>query len=200
MTKTIDLYIDIISPFSYLAHTQLPKLASTHGYTLAYHPIDIPSAKMAAGNYGPSNREVPAKIAAIKQDLERWAQRYGVVLTTPKGFNGLRWNIGVLYAQAAGSAEGFVREAYERVWAQGIDPADTGQLVDAARAAGLDVDPFLAYVQSTRGETDFRKACVEAHRRGVFGAPIMMVAEQVWWGNDRLDFLEEYLKSTRSTR
>ncbi|MFM0415770.1 MULTISPECIES: 2-hydroxychromene-2-carboxylate isomerase [Paraburkholderia] len=195
MTKNLDLYFDFISPFSYLAHIKLPELARQYGYTISYHPIDIPTAKIAAGNYGPSNREVQSKMKVLLADMHRWAARYDVPLTFPKGFKGERWNIGVLYADKKRDTEAYVTETYHRIWGLGINPSDEGQLGEVAEKMGWNVAEFLAFVSSPEGQTAFRKSCVEAHARGVFGAPIMMVGEEVWWGNDRLMFLEDFMRS-----
>lgn len=197
MTGTLDFYFDIVSPFSYLAHVKLPALAARYGYRIAYHPMDIPMAKIAAGNYGPSNREIPAKIKVLMQDLNRWAQHYQVPLRFPKSFDCGRWNVAVLFANAEGKAEAFVREAWDRLYAKGGDPADDAELRGAATAAGLDADALMDYVASPRGRTEFNKACVEAHGKGVFGAPIMMIGDETWWGNDRLHFIEEYMAAHR---
>lgn len=194
MVAHIDFYIDMISPFSYLANVKLPALAAKYGYTIAYHPMDIPMAKIAAGNYGPSNREVPAKMKVLGQDLQRWAAHYKVPLIFPKNFDTGRWNIAVLFAnQHQGSAGAFVTEAWSRIYGKGIDPTDDAELRGAAKAAGLDADAMMEYINSPRGRTDFNKACVEAHANGVFGAPIIKIGEEIWWGNDRMHFLEEYL-------
>lgn len=194
MTKKIDFYIDMVSPFTYLANVKLPALAAKYGYTIAYHPIDIPMAKMAAGNYGPSNREIAPKMKALVLDLGRWAKHYGVPLNFPKSFDCKRWNIGVLFANAhQGTTQAFVTEAWNRIYGAGIDPSDDKELRAVATKAGLNADEFMEYVNSPRGETEFRKACVEAHKAGVFGAPIMMIDDQIWWGNDRMPFVEEYM-------
>jgi 2-hydroxychromene-2-carboxylate isomerase len=194
MAKTLDFYIDLISPFSYLCNLKLPDLAARYGYTLAYHPIDIPTAKLAAGNYGPSNMKVPAKIKALGQDLHRWAKHYEVPFKFPKGFNGARMNTGMLYAQAHGKVRAYVDRAYWLLWAEGEDPNDDNVLRGLARDAGLDPDALLAYAASREGELAFQESRVQAHARGVYGAPIMMVDDQIWWGNDRLMFVEEYLR------
>lgn len=193
MTGPIDFYFDFISPFSYLAHVKLPEIAKRHGRSLNYHPIDIPQAKIAAGNYGPSNREVPAKIKVIVADLERWARHYGVPMAFPAGFDCSRWNVAALFAADRNAAEAFVRESYARIWGQGIDPAEEKFLREAAQAAGMDPDELSDYSKSPLGQTAFRKACVEAHQHGVFGAPLIFVDDQIFWGNDRLHFLTEYL-------
>ena len=193
MTRTIDFYFDFISPFSYLAQLKLPEIARAAGSTVEYWPIDIPEAKIAAGNYGPSNREVLPKIKVMKADLERWAERYGVPLTFPASFACADWNCAVLFARENGKAEAFVTDAYRRIWGQGIDPGNRNELAACATAAGLDADVLIAFVESPVGQTQYRKARTQAIQRGVFGAPLMFVDDQIFWGNDRLDFLSEYL-------
>lgn len=193
MSRQLTFYFDIMSPYCYLANVKLPDLARKHGCELIYHPMDIPAAKIAAGNYGPSNKEIPPKIKALFTDIRRWAKRYGVPFTLPKGFDARDWNIACLYAVQVGKAEEFVNTAYDKVWVEGIDPGDTALLRGALTEVGLDADAAIEYVESTQGDCEFKKSCVEAHQSDVFGAPIMVIDEQLFWGNDRLDFLEEYL-------
>ncbi len=193
--KTLDFYIDFTSPFTYLCNLKLPDLVAKYGYQLNYHPIDIPTAKLAAGNYGPSNRQVPAKIRALMQDLNRWAQHYGVPFSFPKGLNAWRMNIGTFYAIEKGKARQYVDEAFRLVWADGVDPNDDGVLRGLAIKAGLNADELLAYASSRMGEKAYEASRVAAHARGVYGVPIMMADDQIWWGNDRLMFVEEYLKA-----
>jgi len=198
MKESIDFYFDMMSPFSYLAHTQLPDLARKYGLTVNYLPMSIPPAKIAAGNYGPSNREVPAKIDVMLADIKRWAAHYDVPFTFPKSLEVEPWNVGVLYANDKGQAEAYVNAAYAKIWADGCDPADMAELSQVAETMGWNANEFIDYVQSNEGRTRFRKACVEAHKAGVFGAPIMMLDDQAWWGNDRFMFIEEYLKGRKS--
>ncbi len=194
MTAQIGFYFDMVSPFSYLAHLKLPALAARYGYALAYHPMEIAAAKTAAGNYGPPNREVPAKMKVLVQDLGRWAARYQAPLVLPKNFDCGRWNIAALFAcSQEDKVASFVSEAWARIYGRGIDPTDNTELRAAATASGLDADAMTAYADSARGRADFSAACNAAHGRGVFGAPVMIIGDQLWWGNDRLDFLEEYL-------
>lgn len=195
MTATIDFYFDFISPFSYLAQLRLPEIARRHGRALAYHPIDIPEAKIAAGNYGPSNREVPAKIKVLTADLQRWARRYDVPLTFPSSFECGGWNTAAIFAARHGAAEGFVRDAYRRIWGLGIDPRDRDELRASAAAAGLEADAVMAFVDSKEGKRAYREARSKAYARGVFGAPLMFVDDQIFWGNDWLDFLEEHVRT-----
>lgn len=136
MTKTIDFYFDFISPFSYLAQVKLPDLARRTSCKIEYWPIDIPEAKIAAGNYGPSNREVAPKIKVLMADLERWAAKYGVPLAFPASFACADWNCAALYARSQGRAEAFVSAAFRRIWGLGIDPRDQNELRGCAEDVG----------------------------------------------------------------
>lgn len=194
MKKSISFYFDIMSPYCYFANIKLPGIAAEYGYEIHYQPIDIPLAKIAAGNYGPSNKDVPSKIKVLISDFERWAKFYNVPFTFPKGFDVKRWNIASLYAIKHGCAEMYIRNAYNKIWAEGVDPCDDIEFRAALSDAGLDADQAMKYAESEKGEADFKKSCVDAHGKGVFGAPIMVVDDQFFWGNDRLDFLEMYLR------
>lgn len=196
MARTIDFYFDFISPFSYLAQVKLPAIARRTGCRVEYWPIDIPEAKIAAGNYGPSNREVMPKIKVLKADLERWAKRYGVALTFPASFDCAAWNCAALFARGKDRAEAFVSDAYQRIWGTGIDPRNRDELRASAAAAGLNPDDLIDFIESPVGQNEYRKARAQAIQRGVFGAPMMLVDDEIFWGNDRLEFLEEYLDAT----
>ena len=197
MTRTIDFYFDFISPFSYLAQLKLPEIARKTGCDLEYWPIDIPEAKIAAGNYGPSNREVAPKIKVMMADLNRWARKYDIPLRFPASFTCSDWNCATLYAREQGKAKAFVAAAYNRIWGQGIDPSDREELRACAKEAGLDPDGLITFVDSPLGQNEYRKVRSQAYQRGVFGAPLMFVDDEVFWGNDRLDFLEDYLSQQK---
>jgi 2-hydroxychromene-2-carboxylate isomerase len=199
MEKVIDFYFDFISPFSYLAELKLPEIAKKYGAAIHYCPIDIPLAKLAAGNYGPSNREVPAKMGYLSQDLQRWAKQYGVPLNFPKGFRSPRMNAGTFYAEKKGDAEGYVHKGFEQTYVIGADPDSDQTLTELAKSMGWDPESFLAYVNSKEAEKTYRELQLKAYRRGVFGAPMMIVDDQIFWGNDRLMFLEEYLASANQS-
>ena len=77
----------------------------------------------------------------------------------------------------------------------GVDPKLDDTLKGIARAMGWNEQEFLEFVGSPEGDREFVQCKVTAHGRGVFGAPIMMLDDQIWWGNDRLMFVEEYLRA-----
>lgn len=82
----------------------------------------------------------------------------------------------------------------QKAGVKAADPTDITELQQVAESLGWDVVKFADYVQSNEAQTAFRKASVHAHQAGVFGAPIMMLDEEIWWGNDRFAFIKEYLQ------
>lgn len=191
--KTIEFFFDFLSPFAYLVHQRLPSLAKRYGYAIRYVPMDLPRAKRVAGNTGPSNRDIPVKLRYLTTDMNRWAKRYGVPLVFPKSFASERLNKGMLFAIDRGDAEAYVDAAFRLVWGRGEDMGSDAVLRQVAQERGWSADEFLAFVASQQAQERFEAANLEAHRRGVFGVPTMLIGEDMWWGNDRLHFLEEHL-------
>jgi 2-hydroxychromene-2-carboxylate isomerase len=193
MSGTIDFYFDFISPFSYLAHCRLPDIARRHGRAIAYHVVDLAAVKLAAGNTGPTTREMPLKHAYSGADMQRWAARLGVPIKRPSGYGSDRLNKGVFLAADRGATGRYVTAAWRRVWGAGGDMTDAALMRDVAAELGWDEAEFLAFTQSPEAESRYRRATREAHARGVFGVPTMMIGDDMWWGNDRLEFLEQFL-------
>ncbi|MBV5265025.1 2-hydroxychromene-2-carboxylate isomerase [Pinisolibacter aquiterrae] len=193
MTKTLDFYFDFMSPFAYLAYQRLPALVREFGLELRLNVIDLPAAKKAAGNTGPRNVDIPAKIRYLKVDLERWAQRYAVPLVFPPSLDSARLNKGVFHALDRGAGPAYVDAAWHAVWGTGADMNDPALFERIAESLGWDEADLLSFVDSTEAEARYAAANRAAHERGVFGVPTMMVDDQMWWGNDRLEFMREYL-------
>lgn len=191
--RTIGFYFDFASPFAYLAQARLPQLARRYGAAIDYRPIDVRRAKLDAGNSAPSTRSIPAKAKFIRQDRLRWAAHYGLPMQDPKAFSAPRLNRGVFHAGTQNEAEAYVRTAFHRVWGLGGDPDSGGLLQAVALDMAWDAQRFLAFVDSPAAMRAYEDTRRDARERGVFGVPMMILGEELFWGNDRLDFLEEAL-------
>jgi 2-hydroxychromene-2-carboxylate isomerase len=196
--RTIVFYLDFISPFAYLANAKLPRIAARHGAVIDYRPMDVMHAKLAAGNFAPSTRAMPAKARFIRRDRLGWAERYGLPMNDPKAFRAPRLNSGLLFAADRGKAQAYADAAFHRVWGLGGDPDDDALIGAAAGDAGIDAKELFDYVQTPRAQQRYREVQLEGWDRGVFGVPMMMVGEEMFWGNDRLDFLEECLAAAQA--
>lgn len=191
--STIVFWLDFISPFAYLAHSRLPAIAARHGARIAYRPLDVQQAKLAGGNFAPSTRSMPDKARFIRRDRLAWAQSYGLPMTDPKAFRAPRLNSGLLYAADREQAREYADAAFHRVWGLGGDPDDDALLRGVCQALRWDEQAYFDYVHSAEARERYARCQREAWREGVFGVPMMTVGGEMFWGNDRLDFLEEHL-------
>ena len=192
---TIDFYFDFTSPYAYLANCRLPVLADAHGYSIAYKPIDLKAAKLAIGNDGPANMQLPVKMRYIMADLMRWVQRYGAPFNVGKdaSFASERANIGVIYADRKGQARDYVNAVWHASFGSGGSLGSDDLLRQVAGQMGWAPDDLMAFIASEEAQQLYDQGNKEAQAKGVFGVPTMIVGDQMWWGNDRLDFLEAYL-------
>lgn len=193
MSGALDFYFDFISPFSYLAHGQVTDMAARHDRTIAYHVVNLAALKLQGGNTGPTTREMPLKYKYSGTDMQRWAARYGTVIKRPTSHQPDRLNKGAFLAEDRGVMAEYVTNVWHRVWGEGGDMASDELMHGVAADMGWDADDYLAFTVSGDAEARYQASTVAAHGRGVFGVPTMMVGEEMWWGNDRLDFVEDYL-------
>ncbi len=198
--REIIFYFDFISPFAYLANVKLPGIAARYGAAIDYRPVDVMLAKLASGNFAPSTRSLPAKARFIREDRRAFAQHYGVPMNDPKGTSTPRLNSGVLYAKDRGCVRAYVDAAFHRVRGLGEGPDDDAVLAAMTAEMGWEPQALFDYVQSPQAQARYQEVQREAYRRGVFGVPMMIVGEEMFWGNDRLDFLEEYLADADSAK
>jgi 2-hydroxychromene-2-carboxylate isomerase len=182
MTERIEFYFDFRNPYAYLAHHRLERIAARFGCAIDYRPLDRTSV--------PSS---PSQVAYLRTDVRRWAERYGIALETPKGHDSARLNLATLFAAARGRAGDYVREAFHATWGLGGDPADEALLEGLAAKLGWDARELRDWLRSPETSRRYDAVEREAHERGIFGVPIACLRDEMWWGNDRLDFLEERL-------
>ncbi|TAL75682.1 MAG: 2-hydroxychromene-2-carboxylate isomerase [Burkholderiaceae bacterium] len=183
-----------MSPYAYLAHHRLQALAVRYGFEVDYRPIDLMRAKIAVGNTGPGNRAIPIKHKYLRLDLRRWANRYGVPFVPPSGYGSQRLNCGTFFALDLRVAQSYVCAAWPLVWGDGGDMNDDALLAQVALSMGWCPEEFLEYVSSDMAIERLRAMNEDALKKGVFGVPTMCIGSEMWWGNDRLHFLEDYLK------
>jgi 2-hydroxychromene-2-carboxylate isomerase len=185
MSQQIEFFFDFGSPTSYLAYTQLPKLAAETGATLLWRPMLLGGVFKATGNASPVT--VPAKGRWMFQDMARWARRYGVPLAMNPFFP-----INTLMHRPAEFGR-YVDAVFAAIWAQPSNMGDPAVMAQTLQRAGLDA----AAVAALAGDAEVKARLVanteEAVARGVFGAPTMFVGEQMFFGQDRLDFVREAL-------
>lgn len=192
--KTIEFWFDFGSPTTYLAHTQLPRIARETGARLVYQPMLLGGVFKATGNASPVT--VPAKGRWMNGDIARWAAHYGV----PFAFNPhfpintltlMRGAVGVRMRQSPEAFGRYVDAVFEAMW---VKPRNLGDAVEVAAVvaqAGLDGEAFAALVADPEVKAALVAQTEQAVARGVFGAPTCFVGDEMFFGQDRLAFVRE---------
>jgi 2-hydroxychromene-2-carboxylate isomerase len=197
MTSSIDFYFEFPSPYAYLAHTQLPRIAAEHGATIVYHPFRILELMKIVGNR-PTTIECKNKGKYAGADLQRWVKRYKVEFSRnphSKSFDFAELDRGVLVAIEDGRGAEYVTTVFSAIWGKPEDLSQRPVLIDVLSRAGFDSERLLerASADNIRNRLDAETRA--AAERGVFGAPTIFVGDQMFFGNDRLDFVVEALRS-----
>lgn len=190
----LEFFFDYGSSYSYMADSRLAGLAARTGATIEYRPFLLGGVFKATGNTSPAT--LPAKGVYSLRDLQRWADHYGIPFRFNPFFpiNTLRLMRAATAALQAGVFPAFNAAMWRAMWVDEKDLGDDGVLRATLAAAGLDGDALLALAESPAVKEALKATTQEAVDRGAFGAPAMFVGDELFWGNDRLDFVEAALK------
>lgn len=195
MSRQVEFFFDFGSPYSYLAYKELPRVAARTGATIVWRPMLLGGVFKATGNHSPM--EIPAKRQWSDGDLDCWARRYGVPFRLNPHFpiNTLALMRGAIGYQRKGEAEfhQYVDAIFTAMWETGRNLNDPVEIGKVLVAAGLDPREALAMLDDAEVKADLKRVTEEAVARGIFGAPSFIVGDKLYWGNDRLLFVEEQL-------
>ena len=198
MAKTVELFYDFSSPNSYFAALQLPAIVERHGATLKYRPFFLGGLFKALDVHMTPGMSSPAKAAHSRRDFERWSERYGIPFRFPSRFpmNTVR----ALRTALVLDGHGFEHRRYAETifrayWVDDLDIADPATLSALLGDLGLDAAATLAESEQPEAKDALRQRNEEAVARGIFGAPSMIVGDELYFGKDRLDFVELALEA-----
>jgi 2-hydroxychromene-2-carboxylate isomerase len=196
MPPTVDFYYGLGSRYSYLAATQLDRIAAETGCRFAWHPLKSGALQELRGG-SPFRGEPPSgqyEWPYRQQDAEAWAEYYGVPYREPLDFR-----VDPAYlAEAAcaakqlGAVEAYSHRLFEAIFVEGRARA-AGARLGLAADAGMDAKAFRTQLADPATAEMHEAALQAAHRRGAFGVPTFFLGEQMFWGNDRLVLLEHAL-------
>ncbi|MDA2919537.1 2-hydroxychromene-2-carboxylate isomerase [Desulfobacterota bacterium AH_259_B03_O07] len=195
MSHKVEFYYDFSSPYSYLASTRIEAICEKYGARLEWKPFLLGGVYKETGNRAPL--EVPSKLQYMIKDLDDWAKYYGIELNFPELFpvNSVKSMRGALVAKKQGKIREYTRCVFKLYWVNGFDISQDEVLRNAVKDLGLDDEKFVNSIIEQDIKDKLRSETGEAVKRGAFGAPTIFLNEKMFWGNDRLDFVEEYLKT-----
>jgi len=200
MPETVKFYYDYKSAFTYLAFDPACTLETTHDVRLRFIPqeVDIRSA------YGGDLEERPPrdwfKVRYLYADARRFANDRGLIIRGPqKIFDSRLALISGLYADRHGRLREYSRRVFERFFARALDLESGDALAAVIAEVGLDPDGFRRFAKG-EGQAALRSAREEADRDGVFGVPTLIVAGEMFWGNDRIQWVIKKLDAMELKR
>ncbi len=201
MARRLEFFFDYMSPPTYLAYTQMPVLARRTGAEIVWRPMLTLGLFQLTGNRSPIS--VPNKARWVRGDLERYAARYGVPLKTNPHMETLKIVPplrGALVAQERGEFPAYNDAMFAGMWVEAANIGEPETWTRLISAAGLDPAAYVAGIESAEIKDTLKANTQEAADRGAFGAPTFFVGEQLFWGQDRLDFVEEALMRSATDR
>jgi 2-hydroxychromene-2-carboxylate isomerase len=195
----LEFFFDCSSPWTYLAFTRIPDVATATGARIVWRPI------LVGGVFNAVNREVydrrthpePRKASYYEKDLQDWARACGIRIGKPPVFpvKAVLVMRAVLAAQEQGALVPFARAAFEIYWGELQDMSRPDVVAQIAIRAGLDPVRILARAEAPDIKALLRKNTEELIARGGFGSPTLFVDERdMYFGNDRLPLVEAALK------
>jgi 2-hydroxychromene-2-carboxylate isomerase len=188
--KTIELYYDVVCPYAYLASTRVEAVAARAGARVEWKPILLGGLLKALWPAGePFSNASKARIALL--DILRWAEHWGVELRFPPGHPRRTLDAMRLLVAAGERRRDLSHALYRAYWVEGRDVADRSVL---RAIAG---DDLCARIDDPGVKEALRAATDAALARGVFGVPTFFVEDQLFFGQDRLEFVEKALAGWR---
>lgn len=195
MSKTVEFLFDVGSPYSYLAYHQLPKIAAARQAGIMWTPVLLGGIFQATGNRSPV--EVPAKGKHLQVDLQRWAKLFGVHFAMNPHFPintlGLMRAAVAMQMRSELDFQRYLAAIFAAMFdaPRNLNAAD--EIAAVLAQAGFDAAEVMALATSQDVKDRLKANTEQAVARGVFGAPTFFVGNQMFWGQDRLDFVDSAL-------
>jgi 2-hydroxychromene-2-carboxylate isomerase len=201
MSRQIDYYFSLVSPWAYIGHAPFMDIAKRHGLDVNYKPVFLGRVFAETGGLPLAQRH-PARQRYRLVELKRWRDRRRLAFNVqPK-----HWPFDVTLADrfviainvARKDPDPFLRRAYAAVWEEERNLADLVVLAELAEEAGLDSTSLIEIAQGSTTEAIYALNLENAVAGDVFGSPAYVLDGEVFWGQDRLELLDDALTSGRA--
>lgn len=193
MAKVLEFLFDVGSPASYIAYKRLPDVAARTGAIVEYRPFLLGGVFKATGNHSPA--EIPAKGRWSSIDLAKFAKRHGVPFERNPFFpiNTLHLMRGAAGLQDDPRFMAYLDAVFDAMWRDPKNLGDPVEMAPVLARAGIGGDEFMALIADEATKARLKATTEDAVARGAFGAPTFFVGDEMFFGQDRLDWVEEAL-------
>ncbi len=183
----VEFCFDYASPWSYLAESRIEKALEGLPVQIQRIPVYLRGFEM----FRSAMPFPPAKLAYIMKDLQRFASLYDIPIKTPANFpiNGLYLLRGTLSLEECPEWDTYRQAAFRATWADDRNVSDPGTAIEIAVESGLDREKFSAGIASPAIKEKLKANTERTVARGAFGVPTFFVGDEIFWGQDRLDFV-----------
>lgn len=198
MTATVDYYMTPVSPFTYMGHERLRSICRDRGAEINLRVMDLGKVFPVSGGLALKDRP-PQRRAYRMMELKRWRDFLGLPLTLePKFFPvpaeaAATLILAVQEQKGTETALDVAGDCLRAIWTEDRDISSRDTLRDIVSARGLDAPALLTQAASAGIAAVYVMQSQEAIARGIFGSPTYVYNDELFWGQDRLDFLDRAL-------
>lgn len=188
-TLPVWLFFNFRSPYCYLISKNLFTLSDDFDIDFVWRPL--------GGWTGRSSPErAKKKLPIARQDVARWCKRMNIPMNPPPiTTDPTRAAAASFYAEQQGKLKEYITETMNLEWAEGVDIGQTEALETIASRAGLDAAALITAADSDDNHEKLAACAQDAEKMNVIGVPTLVIDDQIFWGNDRLDFVREELQA-----
>ena len=194
----VDYFVSLNSPWTHLGAARIEAMTARHGASMRIHPVDFGTIFPASGGL-PLPKRAPQRQAYRLMELRRWREALGIPITVQPRYFPAREQpaascvIAVRETIGDAPAIALAHRVLKALWEEEKDTGDTATLTDLIGEVGLDADALLALAGEPRWAERRAADSEAALARGVFGAPSFVIGDEIFWGQDRLEFVEKRL-------
>jgi len=198
MAEPIDFYFDFSSPYGYLASARIDELAARHGRSVRWHPVLLGAVFKSTG--GKPLTTIPIKGEYAVRDFARTARFHGIPFCLPSAFplptqTAARAMLWMRERFGDVQAVEFAKAVYRAYFVDNSDISDPEQVLRVAQSCGADPAALAEGIAGAPIKEALRAQVEAAMARGVFGSPFMIADGEPFWGFDRFDQLDAFLKN-----
>ena len=201
MSRTVDYYFSAVSPWAYIGHDLFMEIAKRHALKVNYKPVFLGKVFAETGGL-PLPQRHPARQRYRLVELQRWRDKRGLTFNIKPKF----WPFDVTFLDRTIIAivnqdldpDAFMRRAFDAIWEEERNLADLSVITELLDEVGLDAPTLIESAQGSATEVVYVLNLENAIAADVFGSPAYVLDGEVFWGQDRLELLDDALSSGRA--
>ena len=195
MNKSVDFYFDFVSPYSFIAHKLIKRVAQKSSIKIEYRPVLVGGLHNLNGIKAPAF--IPSKARFMIRDCKMVAENNKIKFRFNSYFPIKSLNLmrGVFVSAEDNFKSYYIDKVFDAVWQDGLNMNDQNIIDKILKNLGINPTTFSLRTSSQSIKEQLKRKTNEAYELGIFGAPTFLVNNKIFWGQDRLEYaLAESLK------